>query len=246
MNGPLTVATAGGGVAGTVSPGSVGTLAAGSTVLAGTYACDVSGSTSDLLAVTGNLDISAATLTVSGTLTASTYTIASYTDTITGTTFATISPALTTGYAVKVDTTAKLVQLVKSGYSSWAQLKGLTAGVNDGVLQDPDLDGISNLLEYILGGDPLASGQSILPTVDASGSNLVFTFIRLSSSQTDTTLTFQYGSDLVGWTDVAIPATTAGSVTITPATPTTGSDTVVVTVAKGSNSALFGRLKAVK
>ena len=50
-----------------------------------------------------------------------------------------------------------------SAFAAWASLKGLIPGVNDGPTQDPDNDGISNLLEFVLGGDPLASDPSILP-----------------------------------------------------------------------------------
>ena len=81
-NGTLTVAAAGTGVAGRISPGTVGTtgtLNAGATTLAGTYACDVSASATDLLAVTGNLDLTGSTLTITGTANPGTYVIATYT-----------------------------------------------------------------------------------------------------------------------------------------------------------------------
>jgi autotransporter-associated beta strand protein len=250
VNGTLSIAAAGGGAAGTVNPGGVGTvgiLATGSATIAGTYACDISGATADKLVVTGNLDISAATLVVTGTPTATSYVIATYTGTETGSAFAAISPALPTGYSVKVDTTNKQVLIQKSGYDSWASGKGLTAGVNDGPLQDPNNNGTSNLLEYVLNGDPLngESPASILPTENSSGADFVFDFHRLHDSASDTTQVFQYGTDLTGWTDVAIPASgTVGIVAVTADSATI--DHVTVTVPKGANTKLFGRLNVTK
>ena len=141
----------------TLAPGTlVGTFSAGNTTLAGTYACDVDGATADRLTVTGSLDLTGSTLTVTtfATPTAASYVIASYTTTLTGT-FATVN-TLPTGYRLKYDATAKQILLVKSGYDAWAAAMGLTAGVNDGKLQDPDNDGVSNLMEFALGGNPLS------------------------------------------------------------------------------------------
>jgi autotransporter-associated beta strand protein len=107
---------------------------------------------------------------------------------------------------------------------------------------DPDNDGIENLLEYVLmDGDPSSSNPGILPTISASGENLIFTFLRRSAA-TEVTQTFQYGSDLSGWTNV--PLVPGGMVAIT--SPESGIEQVVVTVPKGSNALLFGRIQIVK
>jgi autotransporter-associated beta strand protein len=107
---------------------------------------------------------------------------------------------------------------------------------------DPDSDGMENLLEYVLkNGDPSTSNPGILPTVSASGADFVFTFLRRTAA-TDTTQTFQYGNDLGGWTDV--PVTHGGIVSIT--SPEAGIEQVVITVPKGANTELFGRLQVVK
>lgn len=134
--------------------------------------------------------------------------------------------------------------LISSPYATWASANGLTAGVNDGATQDPENDGISNVLEFVLGGNPLASSTSVLPTVSATGSDFVFTFKRSDESESEVTLVFQYGSNLTGWTDVAIPASSAGSVAVTE--NGTSADAIVVTIPKGANTKLFGRLQAVK
>ena len=106
---------------------------------------------------------------------------------------------------------------------------------------DTDNDGIANLLEYILqGGDPSVSNSGILPTLDASGENFVFTYYRRAAA-TGTTQTFEYGTTLSGWTPVAIPG--GSGVTVTPDTPGTGIDKVEIAVAIGTHTKLFGRLK---
>ena len=111
-----------------------------------------------------------------------------------------------------------------------------------GQAADPDHDGISNLVEYVLkDGDPSTSATGILPTLNASGADFVFTYLRRIDA-TDTTQTFQYGSNLIGWTDV--PVIDGGMVSIT--SPEAGIEQVVITVPKATNTKLFGRLQVVK
>ena len=42
-----------------------------------------------------------------------------------------------------------------ASYQAWALTQGFTAGTNDGSMLDPDGDGISNLMEYVLNGVPI-------------------------------------------------------------------------------------------
>jgi autotransporter-associated beta strand protein len=111
---------------------------------------------------------------------------------------------------------------------------------------DPDNDGIANLMEYVLqGGDPSVSTTGTLPTLDASGANFVFTYYRRAAA-TGTTQTFEYSTTLGAgsWTPVAIPG--GAGVVVTPDTPGAGIDKVEITVAKGAETKLFGRLQVVK
>lgn len=107
-------------------------------------------------------------------------------------------------------------------YEAWSAspVQGLTAGVNDGVLADPDGDGIVNLMEFALGGAPMISSQTILPKLAKTGNSWVFEYDRNDLALPPAaTQVVEYGSDLTGWTPVTIPAASAGAVTIIPGTP---------------------------
>lgn len=131
------------------------------------------------------------------------------------------------------------------GFATWIANPAFGLALADqGPTDDPDLDGVENLLEYVLNGNPAASDLPILPVLDASGLNCIFSFERRSESADDTVQVFEYNSDLGAvWTEIAIPATSGGSVTITPDSPVEGVDQVQVIVPKGANTRLFGRLK---
>jgi autotransporter-associated beta strand protein len=105
---------------------------------------------------------------------------------------------------------------------------------------DDDADGVSNLMEYALGGNPRAASNNLLPSAAVSSNNLVFSFRRSSASTADTTQIFQHGTDLSGWTDV--PLIASSMVAIQPNTPQSGTETITITVPKGTAPRRFGRL----
>ncbi|MEO7099209.1 MAG: autotransporter-associated beta strand repeat-containing protein [Luteolibacter sp.] len=136
-----------------------------------------------------------------------------------------------------------------AGYASWSAdpTNGLTAGVNDGMSADPDGDGIVNLLEYILGGIPAgtgASNTSILPAETMDATNLTLTFRRSDLSESDTTLTVQWSTNLTTWNDFATigAASALPAVTVTEDSPTTALDTVSVAIPR--SNAVGGKLYA--
>jgi hypothetical protein len=154
----------------------------------------------------------------------------------------TFTPSDTANYQTATTSASVTVTMPLSPYSTWATdpAQGLTAGVNDDPLDDPDRDGIYNLMEFTLGGAPMVSSQAILPVLAKSGGDWVFEYDRSDASMAPaTTQVVEYGSNLTGWTPVTIPATTAGIVTITPGSP---SDHVKVTLPAGGNQ-VFARLK---
>ena len=135
-----------------------------------------------------------------------------------------------------------------AGYASWINGFGLAAGDKD-ALDDPDFDGTTNLMEYVLGGNPAVTGGFTRPTAAKSGSNLLVTFNRADLAQAagDAAIKLEYGNNLTGWTAVTVPATsgTVGAVTftITDGSPT---DTVVASIPAGVDTRFFGRVKAEK
>ncbi|MFD0892879.1 autotransporter-associated beta strand repeat-containing protein [Luteolibacter ambystomatis] len=139
----------------------------------------------------------------------------------------------------------ELVYALGTPFDNWANSFGSLPANKRGVLDDYDNDGTPNLLEYVLGGNPtLMDGTAIAPTTQQSGSNLLFIYSRSDASELDTTQTVQYGSDLTGWTDVPIGATSGGMVMI--AENDVAADTVQVTIPTTGNPKLFVRLKVTK
>ena len=116
---------------------------------------------------------------------------------------------------------------------------------------DANGDGVSNGLAWILGAaDTTANARSLLPTVSSSGTNMVYTFKRIQASiNANTALTIELGTTLSAWPTIYTVGTdTAGStsgVTIVKDSPSAGTDTVTLTVARGADAKKFVRLKAV-
>jgi autotransporter-associated beta strand protein len=131
------------------------------------------------------------------------------------------------------------------GFESWAAGFGLDAADQDPA-DDADGDGFSNLLEYVLGGDPSASAQSIAPSGVRAGSDYVFTFVRSNASEADTTQFVEYGDDLAVWGSYPIGSASSAPVVITENTPSEGFDTVTVTIPTAGAAKFFARLKVVK
>jgi autotransporter-associated beta strand protein len=196
VNGTTTV-EAGGFVA--PANTTINTLTLASATIGGTYQCQLDAATCDLLAVTGTLTVDAGTnISFSGIPAASEYTIVTY-GTLGGALPTIVPPS---GYALDV-ATAGQIKLIKTtgGYTAWADgFPGLTDKTPGG---DPDGDGIKNLLEYVIGGDPRVSSTGFLPKQSLSGGNLVLSYQRSDASETDTTQTGQWSPNLTDWNDLA-------------------------------------------
>lgn len=230
---------------GTISPGTgVGTLGTGAATLAGTYMCEIDGTAADRINVTGNLNVDGATIAFS-TLNRPTqpeYIIATYTGTYTGT------PAAVTGmpggYKIDVATPGQIKLVQSGGYAGWAADKGLLES-NNGRSMDPDGDGVSNLREYYLAGDPLVPDSSILPRHVLDNDYLTFTFNRLDVASDEALAEeFQYGSNLLGWTSRAIAATTYPDGVVVEVVDKGATDAITVRIPRTLAAAgkLFGRL----
>jgi autotransporter-associated beta strand protein len=124
----------------------------------------------DLLQVVGSMGATGATIDfdVTGTLAGTVYVIATYTGSAPTGFSAVDVPA---GFVVDYDYNGNSIALVNA-YLGWAAENGLTPGVNDGKLQDPDNDGLANVVEFATDGEPLSgedSGKirSIIADVDS-------------------------------------------------------------------------------
>ena len=92
-------------------------------------------------------------------------------------------------------------------YSAWA------AGINwnggdPSPEADPDQDGIVNLMEYALGGDPVSALSAPRPEPQVAGSKLQISFLRARS---ELIYTVQGSSDLTTWTDIPYTPVAAGA-----------------------------------
>lgn len=216
-----------GAVTGAVTIESGGTLAPGASIESlGTGALNLnSGSTlsaeinssgtptADSVLVTGNVtvagNLNVTDIAVSPVALASgtKLTLMTYTGTLTGT-FA--GKAEGSSFTVGPNTftirynDAKKVTLEAAGsggspYDSWAGVNGIPGA---GAAADSDNDGISNGIEFVIGGDPSgpnSDSSALLPTFTVDANYLNFTFRRTDASAAyDPTV--EYGSTLSGWT----------------------------------------------
>ncbi len=137
--------------------------------------------------------------------------------------------------------------VVSSAFDTWAlTFPALDTPAKRDKSADPDNDGLSNLMEFVLNGNPAMADPGVAPVLEDSTSNFVFSFTRRDDSEAGVTLQFQYGSDLAGWTSATIGAnsTVVGDATIT-VTQGASTDAITVNVSKtvSPTGTLFGRLK---
>jgi autotransporter-associated beta strand protein len=221
VGGSLAIAAAGSGAAGTVNPGSIGgigTLSTGATTIAGTYACDLNATTSDVLAVTGTLNLTGSTLAVNALATpvATTYTIATSTNGVSGSftglpegaTLTISGVSYTISYAAAGGNQVILTKAASSGYTGWANANGATGQTVD---QDHDNDGVKNGIEYFMG----ESGNTFTSTPALNASNVItWTMGDAYNGVYGTDYRVQTSSDLTIWEPVAV-----GDVTIDNTAP---------------------------
>lgn len=230
----------------TLAPGtSAGDLSTGSAFLTGTYHCEIDGTNSDTLVVTGDLDVTGGTLaitTLGGGTTLGTYVIASYTGTLTGT-FDTVT-GLPGGYTLNYNATAKRIEITNgtNAYGSWEAANGITGAGGDA---DSDGDGIRNGIEFVIGGDPSgpdsnSNSKKPTSTVDATYLNVTF---RRTQDSLSYDPAIEYGNNLTGWT-TAQNAVNGVIITVTPNIEP-GVDSVLVKIPRSlaGGQKFFARLK---
>ncbi len=223
---------------------SVGTLA----LVGGSQASPVTVSTGASLGFTlgspttstSSFDLTAGTIKITGTPTLASYTLIAASSGISGTP---VLHAPIAGYALEVDgNSLKLVQTGGSGYSSWAATNAPTGTSG----QDFDGDGVTNGIEYVLGGTKDTKDLGKLPQISSSGANIVVTFNRDQASiNGTTTVAIQVGTDLVTWpASYSVPGPAqANNPGVTVAKDTSpGFDTITLTIPRNPDPKKFARL----
>lgn len=122
------------------------------------------------------------------------------------------------------------------GYDNWASNPDFALYEDQkGPDQDPDNDGLANLLEYSLGGNPSISDPGIAPELTLAGADMEISFERSVDSASDTTAVIQWSTDLQSW-----PAENEIEVS------GTGTITKTIPGSNAQNGKIFARLKVTK
>jgi hypothetical protein len=130
-------------------------------------------------------------------------------------------------------------------YTTWASTNAPSPQTPD---DDFDGDGVSNAVEFVLGGDKDTNDLDKLPSVGTSGGNMTFSFVRDQSSIAATTVvTIEVSTDLVTWdtapSPYAVPDTASVGPPVAVVDNADGTDTVTLTVAQAPDAKKFARLK---
>ncbi len=131
-----------------------------------------------------------------------------------------------------------------TSFTTWKTTNAPTGTPGD----DFDGDGVSNGVEYVLGGDKNTNDADKLPTIVANGGIMTFTFFRDQASIDGTTIV-EINTSLVltDWTTTyPVPDGAVANnpgVTVEKDTPTTGIDKVTLTIPQAPDTRKFARLK---
>jgi hypothetical protein len=139
------------------------------------------------------------------------------------------------------------------GYTAWTESDFTNPFLDTAPESDPDHDGLTNLLEFVLGGDPTISQGGIQPAVaSATGDDLVITFRRSEAALLDgIEVRVQLSDDLSTWDsadEILIDANSGTGPNGTSYTVTIDSETnldlIEVTIPKGVATRKFARVTA--
>ena len=221
-----------------------------------------SGNTADKLAITGDFlkDASlgsAFRFDFQGSTATGTFTLAEWTGTTTFTAADFSATGLGGGNSGVFAIVGNQLRVTVSGggltpYQSWAAGSFAKPFTATDPAADPDRDGLKNLLEFVLGGDPTVSEPAVLPAVQsASGSNLILTFTRSDASELQpVAVKVQVSTDLATWSpadDIIIGAGPTGTGPNGASYTVNDSgvlDTVTVTIPKAAAARKFVRVMA--
>ncbi len=143
---------------------------------------------------------------------------------------------------------AEAALVATPGYSIWASVNAPGGGTPE---DDFDEDGVTNGVEYLLGGTRETNDIEKLPTVSAPGDDLKFVFERNQTSIDGSTLVnIQVGTDLEDWplsSTFSVPDSAVDNnpgVKVEKDVPV-GKDTITLTVPRGTDLKKFSRLQVI-
>ena len=135
--------------------------------------------------------------------------------------------------------------VIADGFHAYVSGYGLDPLTTGAPGYDFDHDGISNLLEFVLGGNPTVAGTGILPKLDSphvSGQNLVFRYNRKLAAA-GVTQTVEFTANLASPWTTAVPGQNGVTIATSPVDAAT--EQVIVTIPSTGRSG-FVRLKVVR
>ncbi len=175
------------------------------------------------------------------TLTGGTFTISTKDDMT-----ASISITATDGNS-KTGTSASIA--IQSPFTAWVGPQAPPAG-QDHFADDPNHDGVSNGLAWILGGGAMSESRALLPEASTRSGALTLSNFKClkAGKRLGSTLTLRFGNDLDIWQTAAIPPgnATVNSVafTITPLDANYDQVSATIPQSAAAEGRLFGRLEA--
>lgn len=136
---------------------------------------------------------------------------------------------------------------LRTAYQNWSETNAPTSGGDPDA--DEDDDGVSNALEFVLGGSRTVNDHSRLPTIQVNDTHMDFSFQRAAQSSVDDSVVLRIvvGDSLTSWPDqYLVPAveTTGPPVAVQKNNPP-GFDTVTLSLPRAGASRKFARLEVV-
>jgi uncharacterized repeat protein (TIGR03806 family) len=126
-------------------------------------------------------------------------------------------------------------------FSSW--IHGFSNMADASPSGDPDSDGVSNLLEYVLNGSPDAADASILPSCKVTPTHVVFSFNQREISAHQTVQVFEYSLTPGDWKALSITEPTAPEVRFGPVFSGVRAADIYIPRPPAPEDHMFGRLK---
>ena len=133
-----------------------------------------------------------------------------------------------------------------TSYDTWLAAYPTLTGTNRAPDADPDFDGVSNGIEFMLGTSPANGASRSVPSVTRDGSgNLVVSFTRVDAAEAFPVVVESSTNLQPPWTAVTVPNDAITGPPITVVDNGTSPDSVTVIVPGAPDPKKFARVKIV-